>query len=92
MCSICRRSINDEDYVEKHHLIPVVKKGKNKETIKVCIDCGDQLHKLFSVNELKDELSSLDAILNNERVKKWIKWIKKQKKFGVCMKSKKRRK
>lgn len=75
--------------MEKHHLTPKVKKGKKTEV--VCIDCGDQLHNLFSNNELKYEYNTLEALRANESVQKWVRWIRKKEVFGICMKKKKRK-
>ncbi|MBD3314590.1 MAG: HNH endonuclease [Chitinivibrionales bacterium] len=77
------------DCFERHHLVPRCKKGK--ETIQVCIDCGDQLHKLFSLRQLQQTYNTLEMIHADSRVKRWIEWIRKQHYFGVCMKRKKRR-
>lgn len=86
-CSLCGRE-TPEAYREKHHLTPRSKKGK--ETILVCIDCGNQVHKLFTNNELRDKYNSLKALKSDPKVQKWICWIKKQG-FGMCHKEKKRR-
>ena len=91
-CNICRRKIPDKKFVEKHHLIPASKGGKNEETLLVCIDCGDQLHELFSLAELKRYYNTLEALLSSQKVQVWIKWVRKQKNFGICMKRKKRKK
>lgn len=88
-CRLCGRE-TPEEYQEKHHLVPKCKKGKEKEV--VCCDCGDQLHNLFDNKELEREYNTIEKLLENERVQKWIKWIRKQSRFGICMKSKKRRK
>jgi hypothetical protein len=85
-CSICNREV---DVIEKHHLTPKVKKGT--ETIPVCPPCGDQLHQLFSIQELKYLYNTLDKILANEKVQKWIKFISKRKDNSVCMKRKKKK-
>lgn len=85
-CSICNR-ITPEKYQEKHHLIPKSKKGK--ETIIVCIDCGNQIHLLFNLKELRDKYNTLEKLKSNEKIIKWITWIKKQKTFGMCFKIKK---
>lgn len=87
-CRICGRDAPDGLY-EKHHLVPKCKDGK--EMILVCVDCEDQLHQLFTIKELKNEYNSLKAILNNEKIQKWIRWIrKKPHDFNICMKRKKK--
>lgn len=87
-CQICRR-LTPDTYLEKHHLTPRCKKGKEK--IPVCCDCGNQIHNLFTNKELETEYNSIESLLANDRVQKWIRWIRKRHDFGVCMKTLKRR-
>ena len=61
-----------------------------KEKIIVCVDCGNQIHELFSVHELRDKFDTIEKLKANEKVKKWILWVKK-KHVGICMKKKKKR-
>ena len=87
-CSICQRNTPDV-YIEKHHLVPRAKKGK--ETVPVCHDCGNQIHILFSLKELRDTYNTVEALLANDRVQTWIRWVRKKKDFGVYAKAKKRK-
>lgn len=87
-CSLCDRVIPSDHYKEKHHLTPRSKGGKDK--VPVCIDCGNQIHLLFTNNELRDKYNSIQALKSDERIQKWISWIRKRP-FGICMKQKKRR-
>jgi hypothetical protein len=87
-CPICGRNTPNQ-YTEKHHLVPRCKHGK--EVVLVCIDCGDQVHQLFSEKELRDEYNTIDKLIAHTDIQKWIKWIRKQKNFGICMKAKKKR-
>lgn len=90
ICSLCHRRVS-QTYYEKHHLTPHCK--KSNEFVGVCRDCADQVHKLFTNNELRDIYNSLESLLSNEKIQKWIKWIrKKPNEFGVCMKKLKKRK
>lgn len=82
-CSICNRN-TPKEFQEKHHLIPKSKGGK--ETIDVCVDCGDQLHTMFSLNELKKNLNTLDKIKNHDKMVSYIKFVRKRKGFGLCHK------
>ena len=64
-----------------HHLIPKQKyRGKktDAEKILVCTYCHKQLHKLFSNVVLKREFDSLSKIKNSNKVKKFVKWIRKE--------------
>jgi len=78
-----------KEYAEKHHLTPKSKKGKI--TVWVCVDCGNQVHRLFTNKELEQTYHTLEALKSRPDVQKWIKWIRKQKRFGVCHKTKKRK-
>jgi 5-methylcytosine-specific restriction protein A len=88
-CPLCGRAVPNENYWEKHHLVPRAKGGK--ETERICVDCGNQVHELFSNNELRDTYNTIDALRKDERVWRWVKWVRKQKNFGICMKKKKRK-
>jgi len=99
-CPICKRD-TPECYQEEHHLIPrsVAKRNKyakipkdeRKETITVCISCGDQIHKLFDHKYLADNLRTIVAIMANEEVQNWVKWIqKKPNDFSISMRGKKK--
>jgi len=88
-CPLCERIV-PSIHQEKHHLIPKCKKGK--ETVVVCCDCGDMIHQLFDEKILARNLNSIDNIRNEERMLKWIAWIrKKPNHFRINMKKKKRR-
>ena len=84
ICSVCKREVEDI-YLEKHHLIPKCKKGK--ETIDVCGDCADALHQFMSIKEMQKKYNTLDRILEHPKVQNWIEWIHKRPNIlNVCMK------
>lgn len=88
-CQICQRPTPIE-HLEKHHLIPKAKHGAKLDTIFVCSCCGNQLHLLFSNKQLAKEYNTLEKILANEKIQKWVKWIRnKPNDFSVCMRRKK---
>ena len=89
VCPLCGRTMPAKTYLEKHHLVPRSKGGTETESI--CVDCGNQVHELFSNNELRDVYNTIGALKRDERVWRWIKWVRKQKNFGICMKRKKRK-
>ena len=85
-CQICTRKVPD-GLMEHHHLKPKERKGTR---ILVCIDCGNQLHQLFSNKELAKQYNTLDKILANKKIQNWVKWIQnKPNDFNVCMRRKK---
>lgn len=62
-CSICKR---ETPFIEHHHLVP---KNKKSEKIEVCTDCGDQIHLLFTHQELHYDYNTLEKLLANEKFK-----------------------
>lgn len=88
ICSICNRQLH-EIHAERHHLTPRCKDGK--ESIIVCVDCGNQIHKLFTIKELEYKYNTLELLLAHPNIQTWIRWIKNKKEFGFCMKEKKRK-
>ena len=60
----------------KHHTIPRTEGGK--ETVLVCIDCGNQVHKLFTINELRDKYNTIEVLKSHPDVQNWIRWIRKK--------------
>ena len=88
-CPICGR-LTPPEYVEKHHLDPKSKKGK--ETKKVCCSCGSMVHKLFTNKELAKKYNTIEALLAHPDIQKWKEWLSKRPNhFGVTMAHKKRR-
>jgi hypothetical protein len=88
ICSICKREI-PKGREEDHHLTPRCKRGK--DTVLVCCDCGNQIHQLFTIQELARTYNTLEALIHEPRMQNWIRWIRKRKEFGFCMKEKKRK-
>lgn len=88
-CPLCNRVV-PEEYWEKHHLIPKSKGGKN--TVHVCVSCGDMVHKLIPLNLLKTQYNTVEKLLQNPDVQNWVKWVqKKPNDFRICMQRKKKR-
>jgi 5-methylcytosine-specific restriction protein A len=88
-CRICGRVAPSPSCMEKHHLVP--QRRGPKDTIPVCMDCGNQIHMLFDNRELRYTYNTVEALLADERVQKWVRWVRKRKEFGVCAREKKRR-
>ena len=87
-CELCKREV---EFLSRHHLIPKSRGGKGGETIKLCLSCKDQIHRLFTNKELDKEYNTIEKLLATEKVRKYIGWIRKQKKERVTMKLKKRK-
>lgn len=62
--------------IDKHHLIPKLKGGK--ETALMHIVCHGKLHSIWSENELRDTYNNVESILTDERIQKFVKFVRKQ--------------
>lgn len=88
-CELCKREDLDLD---EHHLIPKTnhsnkwfKKNFTTEEMKnrkilTCDDCHKAIHDLIpDEKELGRKYNTLEKLLSNKKISKYIKWIKKQK-------------
>jgi len=74
----------------KHHLIPQVvcrnkyKKAKNDSDnfAWICRTCHDQIHALFSEQELRDRFNTVESLLSDERFAKFVSWKKRHPDFS----------
>ncbi|MGV8936026.1 MAG: HNH endonuclease [Allorhizobium sp.] len=73
ICPLCARDI-PEDQQEAHHLVPKSKGGK--QTVILHRVCHDQIHAVFSDAQLAKKFSTIEAILEDEAVQKFVGWIK----------------
>lgn len=87
ICELCEREVT---ILTRHHLIPKSKGGKNKGTIQVCLTCKDQIH-IIPNKDLAEHYNTLEKLKNAPELKTYLKWIKKQKKERVIIRTKKKR-
>lgn len=73
LCPICERVIPD-DQRDVHHLVPKSKGGKKT----VCLHrvCHDQIHAIFTDAQLAKKFSTVEAILEDPAVQKFVAWVK----------------
>lgn len=75
ICPICRRPLpDDSSIVDEHHLIPKSKGGR--ETVRLHRMCHNKIHSLWTEKELAEKFNSIDRIIVNEEMRKYIRWIK----------------
>lgn len=85
VCMACGSAVD----LTLHHLIPRVKcsdkyKGiKNDESnhVMLCRQCHDQVHALWSENELRDSYNTLEKLLAAPEFAKFVEWKKKHPEF-----------
>jgi hypothetical protein len=74
ICPICDRPL-DENFNE-HHLIPRTFKGT--EVVNVHRICHNQLHALWSEREMLNYYHTVERMLSDERLQKFVAWVKKK--------------
>ena len=73
VCPLCERMIpaGDED---AHHLVPKSKGGK--QTVLLHKVCHDQIQAVLTNAQLAKTFSTIEAILENPDIQKFVAWIK----------------
>ena len=96
-CPICLRPMLSGPFIDEHHLIPKSKKGKEKITLHRV--CHQKIHSCITEIELARYYHTVERLLENEEIQKFVKWISKKdpdyydsSKDTYYRKSKKRRK
>jgi 5-methylcytosine-specific restriction enzyme A len=76
VCELCKR---EGVKTTLHHLTPKEKGGTFLPTAYLCIPCHKQIHTLFTNTELVVlGITSIEALRQNEKMRKFLKWIRKQ--------------
>ena len=87
-CELCKRSENV--ILDKHHKIPKTlhsnkwyKKNFSdeqlNETLLVCRDCHDAIHKFIDEKSLGREYNTKEKLLTNDKLIVFVKWISTKK-------------
>lgn len=76
VCPICGMPMVEGKSIDKHHLVPKLKGGKITELMHRV--CHGKLHSLWSENELRDTYNNVETILQDERIQKFVKFVRKQ--------------
>ncbi len=75
-CPLCSRSMISGPTVDRHHLVPICRGGKQTEHLhKVC---HSKIHHTFSEKQLEKEFNTVEKILENEEIKKFVSWVSKK--------------
>ncbi|MGM9927228.1 MAG: HNH endonuclease [Bacillus sp. (in: firmicutes)] len=74
-CELCERA---NVILTEHHLTPREMGGTFLPTAQLCISCHNQIHALYSNEELANRLSTISSLQMDEQLSKFLKWIKKQ--------------
>lgn len=74
-CPLCDRPMPPSQQ-SSHHLIPSCFGGK--KTVDLHKICHNQIHALFSERELLNYYHTIERLKNHEKIKSFIKWVKKK--------------
>lgn len=74
-CPICHRVLGEVN-IDEHHLIPKTFKGKH--TIRMHRICHQKIHATWSERELLHVFNTVEMILSNEEMQKFVKWVAKK--------------
>lgn len=74
-CELCGREGVE---TTEHHLVPREEGGKNMPTARLCIPCHKQIHALYSNRELAVKLYTIERLQKDEKIKKYLDWIRKK--------------
>jgi hypothetical protein len=61
-----------------HHLVPRTRGGQDGPTVRICSDCHDAIHEMFSNKELAERFPSLAALRADERFARHLRWLSRQ--------------
>jgi len=76
-CPLCGRPLILGDFsVDRHHLTPKLKGGKEAEDVHRV--CHGKVHSLWSENELRDVYNNWESIRSDPRIQAFIKWVSKK--------------
>ena len=74
-CDLCERAV---ERFTVHHLIPRARGGNHGPTALLCPTCHRQVHAMFSVTTLAEEMYSVELLRRNPRVADFLRWMRKQ--------------
>ena len=75
VCALCERAV---ERFTVHHLVPRARGGNHGPTACLCSTCHRQVHAMFSVTTLAEELYSVELLRANARVEAFLRWMRKQ--------------
>ena len=73
-CELCNRM----GPLTKHHLLPKEEGGTEADIALICSDCHRQIHALYSNKELALRLTTIEALKQDEKILKFLNFIRKQ--------------
>ncbi len=84
ICQLCEREV---EKLEFHHFYPGKRRRIDCSGIDVCEQCGDQIHIIFSNQQLRDEYHTLESLKRG--MHSYINWIKNKPEVRYSVRRKK---
>ena len=75
-CPLCKRDLIKGPTINEHHLIPKAENGS--ETVTLHVVCHSKIHSIWHENDLKDYYHTIERLLSDERIQKFVKWVAKK--------------
>jgi hypothetical protein len=85
-CGLCRRRIPDErladpQAIQEHHLRP--ERRAESQTVMLCRPCHDQIHAVFTNEELRESYDTVKTLREADRLQAYIDWIRGTNKLDI---------
>lgn len=85
-CQLCRREIplneiDDPAAVQRHHLRP--ERRETSPTVDLCRPCHEQIHAVFTNEELRESYDTIEALRNADRLDGYLSWIRGTNKLDI---------
>jgi hypothetical protein len=85
-CALCRRSfpddaVRDPQAFQDHHLRP--ERRAESPVVTLCRPCHDQIHALFTNEELRESYDTVEALRDADRLAAYLSWIRTTAKLDV---------
>lgn len=87
-CELCDREV---ETLTRHHLTPKSRGGSKGDVAMFCLSCKDMVHKLIPNKLLDKKYDTVEKLLQNPKIQKYVAWISRQKKERVTIASKKKK-
>lgn len=75
VCPLCGRPIPPEAKSSRHHLVPRLKGGTHKGTVRLHQICHSAIHARFSEAELARHLHDIEALRADPEIAQFIAWV-----------------
>jgi hypothetical protein len=76
ICPLCERPIPPEAKSSRHHLVPRLKGGTHKGTVRLHQICHSAIHARFSETELASKLADIETLRCDPELAAFISWVK----------------